>query len=177
MCYKSISSISSSIHSLRNVHKVAYHSADHESIWPLNFVDRANCNENGGEREEITKTKRENKEPCLRICIATTSDRSRLSQQTRLTSTLSIVPLPRNRFRGLVTNTIWLVSCSALDGLIGARLRSTYPGLLRRGAQTSTDDQEIAEAGEPRRYPRFRSSVYSFVWHVSAFRVAQRDVV
>lgn len=86
---------------------------------------------------------------CLRICIAITSGLSRISQQTRLTSTLSIVPLPRNRFRGLVTNIIWLVSCSALDGLIGARLWSTYPGLLRRGAQTSTDDQEITEAGEP----------------------------
>lgn len=85
---------------------------------------------------------------CLRICIAITSSLSRISQQTRLTSTLSIVPLPRNRFRGLVTNIIWLVSCSALDGLIGARLWSTYPGLLRRGAQTSTDDQEITEAGE-----------------------------
>lgn len=71
------------------------------------------------------------------------------TKKQRLTSTSSIIPLPRDRFRGLVTNTIWLVSCSALDGLIGARLRSTYPGLLRRGAQTPTYDQEIAEAGEP----------------------------
>lgn len=102
---------------------------------------------------------------CLRICIAITSGLSRISQQTRLTSTLSIVPLPRNRFRVLVTNTIWLVSCSALDGLIGARLWSTYPGLLRRGAQTSTDDQEITEAGEPQ-FPHllylFSSRAFNF---------------
>lgn len=102
---------------------------------------------------------------CLRICIAIMSGLSRISQQTRLTSTLSIVPLPRNRFRGLVTNIIWLVSCSALDGLIGARLWSTYPGLLRRGAQTSTDDQEITEAGEPQ-FPHlsylFSSRAFNF---------------
>lgn len=61
---------------------------------------------------------------------------------------IEIVDYSRDRFRGLVTNTIWLVSCSALDGLIGARLRSTHPGLLRRGAETPTDDQEITEAGQ-----------------------------
>lgn len=93
----------------------------------------------------------------LRISIAITSGLPSdvYRSKTRLTSTLSIVPLPRDRFRGLVTNTIWLVSCSALDGLIGARLRSTYPGLLRRGAQTSTDDQEITEAGERPTFYRF----------------------
>lgn len=67
----------------------------------------------------------------------------------KLISRLSIIPSSRDRFRGLVTNTtIWLLSCSALDGLIGARLRSTHPGLLRRGAETPTDDQEITEAGQ-----------------------------
>lgn len=69
-------------------------------------------------------------------------------KRMKLTSKLSIIPSSRDRFRGLVTNTIWLVSCSALDGLIGARLRSTHPGLLRRGAETPTDDQEITEAGQ-----------------------------
>ncbi|OAD53114.1 Hepatic leukemia factor [Eufriesea mexicana] len=80
--------------------------------------------------------------------MATISPSSRAPDEIRLTSTLSIILSPRNRFHGLVTNTIWLVSCSALDGLIGARLRSTHPGLLRRGAQTPTDDQEITEAGQ-----------------------------
>lgn len=76
------------------------------------------------------------------------NDIARFGKRMKLISRLSIIPSSRDRFRGLVTNTIWLVSCSALDGLIGARLRSTHPGLLRRGAETPTDDQEITEAGQ-----------------------------
>lgn len=83
----------------------------------------------------------------LRICVGHGESRNLKLFSIETNVVLTNSPTS-NRFRGLVTNTIWLVSCSAIDGVIGARFRSSDSRLLWRRTQTPADDQEIAEAGE-----------------------------
>lgn len=99
----------------------------------------------------------------LRICVGHGENRNLklFSIETNVVVTNSPAS---NRFRGLVTNTIWLVSCSAIDGVIGARFRSSDSRLLWRRTQTPADDQEIAEAGE---FFLFPISFLHFKFYVS----------